>query len=237
MTTYIGVLRAINIGSHNRIAMADNRRLELAEHYWSAAHDLWPLLERRFTNVTHPLSGEALDCAKAALSLSHELGVAYKHLLSAEADRRKVIGGSRQLSMLLQRALDSLARAITHSYVAYAPVPPKTWLDLHRIYAFARDRGVHLDASPGADALTTPERTYLQVLLLALANPYGMTNQYDLSRQCRPTSSATSRESSARQDDGPRAGEELARATAPRVRCLGSEGSSRRGWLRADSEL
>ena len=69
------------------------------------------------------------------------------------------------------------------------------------------------------------------------ANPYGMTNQYDLSRQCRPTSSATSRESSARQDDGPRAAEELARATAPRVRCLGSEGSSRRGWLRADSEL
>ena len=166
---------AQTLAGTNRIPMADNRRLELAEHYWSAAHDLWPLLERRFTNVTHPLSGEALDCAKAALSLSHELAVAYKHLLSAEADRRKVIGGSRQLSMLLQRALDSLARAITHSYLAYAPVPPKTWLDLHRIYAFARDRGVHLDASAGEDALTTPERTYLQVLLLALANPYGMT--------------------------------------------------------------
>ena len=163
------------LATTNRMAMADNRRLDLAEHYWSSANELWPLLERRFAHVSHPLSGEALECAKTALSLSHELSIAYRHLLSSEAERRKVIGGSRQLTMLVQRALDSFARTITASYLAYAPVPPKTWLDLHRIYAFARDRGVHLDASSSDDALATPERTYLQLLLLALANPYGMT--------------------------------------------------------------
>lgn len=158
----------------NRTAINDGRRFELAEHYWRAAHDLWPLLERRYAHVVHPLTGETLECAKTAQSLSHELAVAYKHLIAAEAGRRIVIGGSRQLSMLLERALQCTARTITTSYVAYSPVPARTWLDAHTLYAFARDRTLHAEtASPEHEA--TPERIYLEVLLLALANPYGLT--------------------------------------------------------------
>src|SRR5581483_9384917 len=158
----------------NRIAVSDGRRFELAEHYWGAARELWPLLERRFAHVVHPLVGEALECAQAALALSHELAVAYKRLLATESERRLVIGGSRQVSMLVERALESTARTITHSYVAYAPVPPKTWLDAHTIYAFARERSLHLECVSDAQG-RTPERVYLEVLLLALANPYGLT--------------------------------------------------------------
>ncbi len=162
------------LASTNRVAMNDSRRYELAELYWRTAHDLWPLLERRFAHVSHPLSGDALEAAKAALSLSHELSVAYKHLLTRDSERRLVLGGPRHLAPLVQRCLQSMVRTITTSYLAYSPVPPKTWLDAHRVYAFARDRSLHQQAAVRDQPETTPERIYVQALLLALANPYGL---------------------------------------------------------------
>jgi hypothetical protein len=62
---------------------------------------------------------------------------------------------------------------LINSYLSYSPVPPKTWLDAHAIYAFARERGLHQNAIAHDQPEMTPERVYLQALLLALANPYG----------------------------------------------------------------
>jgi cyclic-di-GMP-binding protein len=62
---------------------------------------------------------------------------------------------------------------LINSYLSYSPVPPKTWLDAHAIYAFARERGLNQSAIAHDQPEMTPERVYLQALLLALANPYG----------------------------------------------------------------
>jgi hypothetical protein len=62
---------------------------------------------------------------------------------------------------------------LTTSYLAYAPVPPRTWHDAHAVYAHAREHKLHLTALPGDPPEATPERMYTQSLLLALANPYG----------------------------------------------------------------
>ncbi len=161
------------LGATNRVNINDRRRFDLAERYWATACQLWPLLERRIAYVPHPLAGDALECVRAILALSHELSVAYRHLLSREANRRMLLGSQRHLAILLQRSLQSISRTITSSYLAYAPVPANTWLDVHRIYAFAHDRDLHQQTASG-DPSRTPERQYVQVLLLALANPYGL---------------------------------------------------------------
>jgi hypothetical protein len=162
------------LAATNRVAMSDSRRLELAELYWGAAVALWPVLERQFTHrVSHPLTGRALDAAKTALTLSHELSTAYKHLLAREAGKRILLGGNRLMVALVHRCLQCAMRILVNSYLAYAPVPPRTWQDLHLVYAFARDRKIHLAPASGGDFDATPERTYVQALLLALANPYG----------------------------------------------------------------
>lgn len=160
------------LAATNRLVLSDSRRLQLAERYWAAANELWSPLERRFGPMAHPLTGEALESAKAALSLSHEISVAYKHLLSRAADRRLRMGGTKQLSALIHRCLQGISRTIINSYLAYSPVPAKTWLDAHRIHAFARERKLHRQSSAG-EPNATPELIYVRVLLLALANPYG----------------------------------------------------------------
>jgi hypothetical protein len=161
------------LAATNRVAMGDSRRLELAEIYWNTAIALWPQLERLYTRATHPLTGHALEAAKSGLTLAHELSTAYKHLLAREADKRIALGGQRLMVALVHRCLQCTARILVNSYLAYAPVPPKTWHDAHLVYAFARSRKLHQIAVAPDQPEATAERTYLQALLLALANPYG----------------------------------------------------------------
>ena len=133
------------LAATNRVAMSDSKRLELAEKYWTAANTLWPLLEKQFVRASHPLTGEALEAAKAALTLSSELTTAYKHLLVSEADKRIALGGQRLMVALVHRCLQCTARILVNSYLSFAPVPRRTWHDSHLIYMFARDRNIHLD--------------------------------------------------------------------------------------------
>ena len=161
------------LAATNRVAMSDSRRMELAEAYWNTATQLWPQLERSFIRASHPLSGPPLEAAKAALTLAHELSVAYKHLLASEADKRISLGGTRLMTALVQRCLQCFARILNTSYLSYSPVPPRTWHDAHIVYAFARERNLHLNAIAGGEPDATPDKIYVQALLLALANPYG----------------------------------------------------------------
>jgi hypothetical protein len=157
----------------NRVAISDSRRMELAEKYYSTALTLWPTLERHFARAPHPLAGNALEAAKASLILAAELATAYKHLLAREADKRVLLTGNRLLVALIHRCLQCTARVLVNSYLSYAPVPARTWHDAHAIYVFARSRKLHQSPIANDSPEVTPERTYIQALLLALANPYG----------------------------------------------------------------
>ena len=161
------------LAATNRVALSESKRLELTERYYASAQNLWPNLERQFSRAAHPLSGKALEAAKASLTLASELSTAYKHLLAHEAGKRILLTGNRLLVALIHRCLQCKGRVLMNSYLSYSPVPARTWHDAHLIYKFAYDRGLHQTpvASDNPDA--TPERLYTQALLLALANPYG----------------------------------------------------------------
>jgi cyclic-di-GMP-binding protein len=161
------------LAATNRVEVSETRRLELAERYYGTALTLWPNLERHFARAPHPLSGDALAAAKAALTLSTELATAYKHLLAHEADKRVLLSGNRLLVALIHRCLQCTTRILVNSYQAYAPVPARTWHDAHAIYLFAHQRNLQMTPIASDSAEATPERHYVQALLLALANPYG----------------------------------------------------------------
>src|SRR5262245_2211830 len=161
------------LAATNTVAMSDSRRLELAEKYWMTAETLWSQLEAYFVNAAHPLSAQSLEAAKVTINFAQELSTAYKRVLDREANKRVLFGGNRLLIALIHRSLQCTSRILICSYLAYAPIPPRTWLDAHRIYAFARERGLHDRPLSPDEPADTPERAYLQALLLALANPYG----------------------------------------------------------------
>ena len=161
------------LSATNRVPMSHARRLDLAEQYWKTAALLWPRLEHRFIRASHPLQGDDLEAAKAALALANELSLAYKRLLVGDASRRLVWGGPRRLVSLVRRAFQATSRVLANSYLSYAPVPPNTWYDAHEIYMFTRERKIHRHPVTLDQPDITLERLYTQSLLLALANPYG----------------------------------------------------------------
>ena len=161
------------LAATNRVSMSHSRRLDLAEQYWKTAALLWPRLEHRFIRASHPLQGDDLEAAKAALTLANELSLAYKRLLAGEASRRLVWGAPRRLVSLVRRAFQATSRVLANSYLSYAPVPANTWYDAHEIYMFTRERKIHRHPVTLDQPDITLERLYTQSLLLALANPYG----------------------------------------------------------------
>jgi hypothetical protein len=161
------------LAATNRVPMSHSRRLDLAEQSWKTAALLWPRLEHRFIRASHPLQGDDLEAAKAALALATELALAYKRLLVSEASRRLVWGGPRRLVSLVRRAFQATSRVLANSYLSYAPVPPNIWYDAHEIYMFTRERKIHRHPVTLDQPDITLERLYTQSLLLALANPYG----------------------------------------------------------------
>jgi cyclic-di-GMP-binding protein len=165
-----------SLAALNRLDMGESRRGELVAQYWKAAQHLWTPLSREFIRAPQPLRGEAQDAARAAITLAAELSNAYKRMLETELDKRISLGGARLQTALVRRSLHAGARVLSNSYLSYSPVPPQTWHDLHAIYAFARSRNLHQAAGTGdaGDAHSTPEQIYVQSLLLALANPYGL---------------------------------------------------------------
>jgi hypothetical protein len=161
------------LAATNRVAMSDSRRMELAEAYWNTATQLWPQLERSFIRASHPLSGPPLEAAKAALTLAHELSVAYKHLLASEADKRISLGGTRLMTALVQRCLQCFARILTP-----ATFPIRR---CRRARGTTRTSSMRSRAtvtcisirSPAASPTRRRTRSTFRRLLLALANPYG----------------------------------------------------------------
>ena len=161
------------LAATNRTSVGHSRRLDLTEQYWKSAALLWPRLERQFTRASHPLQGDDLDAAKAALTLANELSIAYKRLLTREASRRFAFGGPRRIVALVRRAFQATSRVLANSYLSYAPVPSHTWYDAHDIYVYTRERRIHRHPVTLDQPDVTLERLYVQSLLLALANPYG----------------------------------------------------------------
>lgn len=157
----------------NRVVVSFQDRLLMVEIYNEAAEKLWSPLKRHFSNQAHPLSLQALQAAKNTLFLAGEIAVGYKRLLLEGAQKHFRDKQPRiQLGIVL-RTQQALARNLLFSFSSYCPVAPGIWRDMHQVYCYARSQDLHLHHINPQESSLTPELSYLQALLLALANPYG----------------------------------------------------------------
>ena len=162
------------LAAQNRIRIASGRRLQLLELCNEAVDRLWPSIKRQFSQQAHPLNREAAQAARNTLHLMTELATGYKRLLAEDANKRLQFGTTRLRLGLIHRTQRSLARVLMAGYSCYCAIPPGTWLDLHQTYLYARRLGLHRHPINPAHPTLTPEVSYVQTLLLGLANPYGL---------------------------------------------------------------
>ena len=134
---------------------AESRRLELAERYWTAAETpVAASCERHFLRVSHPLTGDALEAAKAALILAMECRPPTSACSRARPNKRVLLGGNRLL-VALRPSLPAVRRCASSPTATCRTrrCPPRTWHDAHAIYASPASA-----ACTSADRAVTPRR-------------------------------------------------------------------------------
>jgi hypothetical protein len=143
-------------------------RLEMLELLRDKAEATIASVEEQLRRVAVPLPPAQLQACSASQDLLGELGASY--LAVAEAARSGARrGGAPHLQAAVSAGLELALRSQRLAYRVYAPAPDWAWLQMHRLYAIAQERGFARLQAQGQEA--TPEEVYLRSLLLAFAQP------------------------------------------------------------------
>jgi hypothetical protein len=163
------------LASLNRVPVADDTRIDLAEQYREALAGWVARLRARLASAAFPLDSELHALAGHARGALGELALTYRLLLNRHAAQRGA--ARRQGVRLLRGALATMAGEALLHYETYTDLPAGFWRDFHRLFAYARHLGAdaedpNIAHGPGVE--DSPEQTYRQGLLLAMADPYRM---------------------------------------------------------------
>ena len=136
--------------------------------------NLWPLLERQFSRASHPLTGDALEAAKARSRCARSCRPRTSTCSRARRTSASRSAARACMIALIHRCLQCHdARAGQQLPVVRAGAAAHLARRARDLRVRARAQPAPHAASPATTAEATPERLYMQSLLLALANPYG----------------------------------------------------------------
>ncbi len=160
----------------NRTSIATQHRFQILESFRPSVQHIANALKKYYLCSTLPLSSIAIKTAQLTRELYLEMANGYKIIID------NLLTNEATASMTLthmHRAMSYLSEALLTSYQMYAPSPATAWHDMHQIYRYAEQKKLH--ESPVLDNQNTlnPQRSindlYKQALLLALANPYQLS--------------------------------------------------------------
>lgn len=156
------------LGALNRYKeLNEDARLKLLESYRLAIYNLLPVLEEKYSGLPLPLPDKTRQLATMARQLYIELAYGYKIVLLAFVEKRT----TKQLPLVVQRAIETLAGVLVVCYQTYAPTPAGVWSEIHLLFISAAQQNIQDEPISEADEATI-NLTYKQALLLALADPY-----------------------------------------------------------------
>jgi cyclic-di-GMP-binding protein len=155
----------------NRAKISAEDRVNLAEVYRPVVKTLLDELEHVFAYSVLPLPGKARDAFELARNLATEFAYPYKSQLLEITGKRIAFGAKKNLPLALHRALGCVRQVVLQSYKTYYPVPANAWRELHQLYALGEENGL-LGETPDAQDKASIQDLYIELLMLALADPY-----------------------------------------------------------------
>ncbi len=165
--------------AQNRIPLGAQNRLTLMELYRRPVIYLSEALQTGLVNAPLPLSLKHRRFFDLVLKLEWQMAVGYKLVIDDTLAPKYPGDKVRFLPLATLRAIDRLGRVLLGLYHVYASCPDGIWQKIHQLYHCAEQGGfedqfVEGAEAPPATAITTVSKTYQQVLLLGLCNPYGL---------------------------------------------------------------
>lgn len=163
----------------NRSRYPAHERIRLLDTLRPTTRELLIQLKQPIKNSKLPLDRKQKLAAQTIQKILEEMAAGYKSVVSQliKHDSRKE-SDEMLLREAIYNSIQYLARRLVESYLVYAPEPYDTWRELHQLYNYAVQTGIHnlpVD-DPHPDYMLpvayTIELVYKRILLLALAAPY-----------------------------------------------------------------
>lgn len=171
----------------NRQTMPGKYRFENMEQMRTQARSIFDYLKKYFINRTLPLQEKSRKIVALNQSLLQEIIFGYEIIVQDVASGVDAKIDDKRLAQAICRALAYMNELLLRASLIYDQPPADTWIDMHSLYDFARQRGIHTsphndDEHPEHKA--SIESFYKRALLFSLARPTTM-RQNDCERVYR----------------------------------------------------
>lgn len=139
-------------------------------------------MEKHVMNQPLPLPAQKRQIGQVIRDFHQELAVGYRIAVAELCAPRGAVPFLRgkYVGAALTRAATHLCGVMQKAYFCYAEVPTGTLSALHAVMAYAAVTGTHDRSVPDplyGNTTYSPQIAYLQAMLLALANPYRLTQK------------------------------------------------------------
>lgn len=133
-------------------------------------------LKKHYVGHPFPLSLKSRKVARLAREIFTEMATGYKIVIVETVSGNGTRNDNKTLVTALHRAVRNLGGILLKTYQVYDPYPAGVWSELHALYEYAEQRGLHnipvADNSYTLINTCTLSDAYRQILLLALSCPY-----------------------------------------------------------------
>jgi hypothetical protein len=173
-TDLIDELQIINT---QKVAFAN--RYNALELYRPATVQIYQDLIPHFSNASLPLTKNEQAFADVAVKLWQELAFGYKFALVDLQNKILSLNSTKTAAQVVQRAIHALKEIALVHHLSYRTPPASLWAELHQLYFCALQQSAEKLAVTDQVAInnvSSVNLAYMQVLLMALADPQHLAN-------------------------------------------------------------
>ncbi len=170
--------RLVYKGLHelNRVMLPETDRARIAEMFREPVHHLAMTLKKHYIGLSFPLPRKKQRVALLARELQAEMAIAYKAVIEDRLAGPVPRLDNKALFQLAHRVMYYLSQVLLRCYQIYIPPPNNLWREIHRLYLFAQQNGMHnmvVENQIGEHSFDCSIASlYKQIVLLSLAGPY-----------------------------------------------------------------
>lgn len=166
------------IKDFNKTEMDVQLRLDTLETLKPSFLDIEDYLRARLAKAGFPKSENEQKILEVIISIEKEFTIGY-WMAVRELTRRTVSWfQGKNIALSIQRTIRGLGNIVVTHYMMCSPVPDWVWIDLHSLYTLSvkvkKDTAKVPDDLDRPSRTSTPEESYLQILLLSLTEPGGL---------------------------------------------------------------
>lgn len=168
----------------NQLQLAADVRLNVLEALREPTLYAVQSLCKHIVGQPFPLSPKRSKICQLIRELGSELAIGFKVVVETALGQGSFAPHAHPVLLGMYRTIEMNHLLLQSTYLCYAPYPADTWREIHTLYRYAYEHGTHARPIPeGQNAVShhTIEDVYKQVLLMALVNPYQLS-QDDIQR-------------------------------------------------------